>query len=531
MAIAACDIEVRTEGVDGCTWTEISCEAGSANITHGATEPEFTEGMVGHVVRFAATGGAVAGLYAVTAFISGGSITLNSTPTDGEAAITGDGEMTVYPNGGGFKVGGTKTDYSKQDTPEVVFTDLACASNTTLTSATGGFGASDAIVGNLIYIGEGTNAVAGWYEITAWASTNSVTIDRTCASGGNMTAGVGNVGGGLRSPGQAAKLINTATHTAIAGHRIHIKSGTYTLTSADANVAGGYVNLAANMSGKTCLIAGYETTRLDMGARPEINCGSVAPPAVFSLDGAFNNDHKVLNVDIDGNGQNTIGIDGDEIGYDYASHCHVTNCDGSYGVYRVTATVVRVDACSGDGFNSCKASKCWAVGNGVDGYDSCATCIDCIASRNSAFGFGKAYYPMWCNCTAEDNGTDGFDVERGGVLVNCAASRNDVLGYDVAADTLLIGCASYNNTSGRINASYLADVNPINITDGDPFTTVGAVDPLDDEYAPNATALRGALLRGTAYGVAGQTDNRDIGAVQHADPAGGGGGGAFIIGG
>ena len=50
-------------------------------------------------------------------------------------------------NGGGYKRTAGTTDYSQQAAAQLALTDLACASNTTLTSATGGFTA--AMVGML----------------------------------------------------------------------------------------------------------------------------------------------------------------------------------------------------------------------------------------------------------------------------------------------------------------------------------------------------------------------------------------------
>jgi hypothetical protein len=83
---------------------------------------------------------------------------------------------------------------------------------------------------------------------------------------------------------------------------------------------------------------------------------------------------------------------------------------------------------------------------------------------------------------------------------------------------MLLNCAGYNNTSGNVSGTPTDDIGFVTITDGQPLT-----DPANDDFEPNNTALRGALLRGAGIGVPDQTANVDIGAVQHADPAGGGG--------
>src|SRR5205814_2364059 len=98
-------------------------------------------------------------------------------------------------NGGGFKAGASGTDYSQQNSAQLTLTDLATTGVvTTLTSVTGGF--TSAMVGNTINIASGTNFTAGFYEITAFTNSNTVTLDRapTTAAG---AAGTGSVGGAL----------------------------------------------------------------------------------------------------------------------------------------------------------------------------------------------------------------------------------------------------------------------------------------------------------------------------------------------
>jgi len=106
--------------------------------------------------------------------------------------IRTDGAET---NGGGYDatVSGAGTNYSDQASPQLSLTDLACLNNTTLTSATGGF--TTLMIGNIIRIASGTNFTAGYYMVTARASTNSVTLDRNPTNGSNASSGVGKLGG------------------------------------------------------------------------------------------------------------------------------------------------------------------------------------------------------------------------------------------------------------------------------------------------------------------------------------------------
>ncbi len=81
-------------------------------------------------------------------------------------------------NGGGFNParGGGGADMTYPTPTVVSFSDLACNNNTTLTSASATF--TSTMVGNLIQIASGTNFTAGFYEITAFTNTSTVTLDR-----------------------------------------------------------------------------------------------------------------------------------------------------------------------------------------------------------------------------------------------------------------------------------------------------------------------------------------------------------------
>jgi len=132
-------------------------------------------------------------------------------------------------NGGGFDptVSGAGTNYADADSPILNLSDFACASNTTLTSATGGF--TSAMIGNTVRIASGTNHLKGYYVITGHTDTNTVTIDRTCATGGNMTAGVGRVGGAaadfsvFASGGSGTQPDSGFTSPLAAGHTLWIR--------------------------------------------------------------------------------------------------------------------------------------------------------------------------------------------------------------------------------------------------------------------------------------------------------------------
>ena len=181
-------------------------------------------------------------------------------------------------NGGGFNSTAVSagTDYSTQDAAQLALTDLAnLSASTTLTSVTGGFTA--AMVGNIIHIASGTNFIAGWYEITAYTDTNTVTIDRTANASLNASVGVGKVGGSLNVGGSLEDDFFEEISGANATDGITVyfynnaSTSTVTFTPSEAITITGAGGTQAPIK-----IIGYKTTRGDNPtgtSRPTIACG------------------------------------------------------------------------------------------------------------------------------------------------------------------------------------------------------------------------------------------------------------------
>ena len=124
--------------------------------------------------------------------------------TESQWWIRTDGTDT---NGGGFddSITGAGTNYCDQASAQLTLTDLATsgAGVATLTSATGGF--TSAMIGNCIRIVAGTNLVEGFYFITGYTDTNTVTIDRSPDDGvGGVSGASGKVGGAWGTMGSCA---------------------------------------------------------------------------------------------------------------------------------------------------------------------------------------------------------------------------------------------------------------------------------------------------------------------------------------
>lgn len=179
-------------------------------------------------------------------------------------------------NGGGFKTGASGADYSQQDSAQESYTTLATSGVGVTTVTCGGGDTFDAdIVGNLIRLVSGTNATAGWYEVTARNSATEIVIDSAPDDGGGgLASGVGNMGG-------AVFLSDTLLdNTALPGHLFYVKA------DAIHTMIEGISLTNDGSTSDPITLEGYNTTRGDEPTgdnRPLIACGANA----FSPDDYF----------------------------------------------------------------------------------------------------------------------------------------------------------------------------------------------------------------------------------------------------
>ncbi len=427
-------------------------------------------------------------------------------------------------NGGGYKSDAGTTDYSQQAAAELAVVDAVTNGTTTITSATGGFTA--AMVGNVLYIQGGTGSIAaGWYEIATRSDTNTITVDRSAG----LTTGTGatlNVGGALASPGQAAGI-------AVASNTIWVKAGTYTITTTSPNVAGGIVVATAGASDTAVTIwEGYNSARGDLGTAPLMIADGVITNAIlFSLA----NFVRLANLSVDGNNRTGIeglAANGTAIPYKLRFANFVdfaTNQGTMVNVYFENCTANPAAILDGGRYAFIEAKNCGPlrIKSGVVAWG--------LVYGGTSHGFVAAgNLAQFYNTTTYGNAGDGINLDgsRQATCVNCYSEGNtgEGFGTDGTYDNALINCGGHNNTGGNYNAANIRIVeNFVAITDGSAFTNAGA-----EDFSLNATALRGALLRAAGFNdfpSGNSSGAEDIGAVQHADPAGGGGGCNRIIGG
>lgn len=346
------------------------------------------------------------------------------------------------------------------------------------------------------------------------------------ATTGNDTTGDGSSGNPYASPGKAA------TVATIDGDKIFVKLGTYTLTTTTPGAAGPVV-LAA---GVAVLLEGYETTIGDLGAAPVIDCGAQTEIVAVKTQGAFSTGmQQVVNIKVDGQGgAGNAGFFANPtycdvfyrcIAYDCPVGFDSSNATGYYAI-QCQAELCGIGFTAGSSpssgmiqFYACVARDCTAGGfdiyanSPVGGYF-----IRCVSVGNGGDGFKFGYGAVAFGCTAYNNTGDGFDSTYTEMtsLSDCVSYGNGGYGFNLdVAETPLVNCFGGSNSSGNCDKTLFRS-SITNLT-ADPFAS-------ESDLRPNSTAGGGAVLRAAGLVPIGQSGgNNDIGAVQHADPAGGGG--------
>lgn len=449
-------------------------------------------------------------------------------------AIAGGAVWEVQPssgigndvNGGGFVTGASGSDYSQAARRVATGTDDSTTDGvangtTTFTSATANFGTT--IVGNIIYLQGGTGSLAiTRRQVTARASTTSITVDASVAAGTGITM---NIGGPLASPGEAGR-------NSLAGNIVHIKSGpTYSVTSTTGNVSGGLFNKnSINVS-----IIGYQTTRYDYGTPPLIQASGISTFALITTGAAGT---FVGNLVVDGatlSGSRAISLSGGVIGY----KLKVLNCLNS-GLSGTGASLIDCEATgcttTGSALAALNLIGCYAHDNSINGISVAAYAVGCISESNSgATSDGFIYssaLTMCQNCTAYNNGRDGFRTNGlSQQAINCIAEGNGTsgtgTGFNNPSDfnsNMFINCAAFDNVTADFDVGTgLNDLNVNPVTGTSTFFT----DAPNGDFSLNNTAGGGADARGAGFPgtyPGGLTVSiQDIGAAQSSSSSSGGG--------
>lgn len=437
-------------------------------------------------------------------------------------AISGDTVFEVRTtgsdnSGGGFVAGASGTDYSQQNAAQGSGINLTVDATTNTDVLPDGYTAAAGDVGNIVQITAGTGFTVGFYEIKSIQGTKW-RLDRSPAAVGT-SGGTWAMGGALASPGKAAAALAQ-------GSLVYVESGTYLITSASTNVAGGCMS----PTGGTSFI-GYSTNRtpFNTDTKPILRFSGITSCTMFQGGGLY----SVRNLELDGNGV-TSGA-GTASQYQQAYDCVGKNFTN--GAFKGSAVNCVATGCSTQAAFQGNAYGCVAYSNSITGFSSTSPVVwmSCLSINNSgasSYGFGGSSGITAINCTAYGNGSHGFYFAGGAVsmmTVNCLSVSNGGYAFYMGGyNRFLKNCAYYNNTSGGIYDAGVGQVfnDGTIVLTGDPFTNAAG-----NDFSLNNTSGAGADLKNAGWPSVlpyGSTNNYpDIGAVRHQDPAAGGGGAAL----
>jgi hypothetical protein len=425
-------------------------------------------------------------------------------------------------NGGGFDpaVSSPGTDFSQQNSPNfsgnnISTTDAACSGGTTLTSATASFTA--AIVGNIIYLAGG-GATTGWYEVTAYSNSTTVTLDRTP---GTVSGGTMNIGGALAT-------VAAAYATSVPDNTFWIKAtGDYTATA---------TLILTGQSQNITDFIGYTSTRGDGGQATWTTTtnsmfllqAGASNPAGFSFDNiyfttsagtpdacldgsvsSYLSNIRFYNCVFDGFTTATNGAFESGVHYQIAclflDSCEIKNCtadgvDGGTNTYMVDCFVHNNTGIGAkilynggtDTPGACAVDRCVFYDNGSHG----------LEIYNDVGSIGNFLTPIISNCAFVGNGGNGLDTTStstgtGVAVRNCVFSQNTGYGWNPRAGQYgpraIYANAYYSNTSGANSNTLYESVTDVTLT-AQPFTN-----PSSGDFTLNSTSGGGAALKGAGF--------------------------------
>lgn len=524
--------EIRTDGSDalnsggfapaaaGLPTDLVATNANTTSPVVTSASYSFQAGDVGHYLFVRSGTNWYPGWYRIVS-VNAGAATIDASITavvryagwGSVLAPTASGCASVAsPTGGTWAI-----DYSQASTRAFALTGVTTAgADAILLTAS----ATKAMTGNVVRITAGTNFTAGFYAITAVTTGVSITLDRTCTTAAGA-AGAVSIGGALASIGLVGSLL-------VANNTVFIRSGTYLVTSATTNIAGGCMTVV-HPTGYIS-VHGYGSSRLDSTARPILRASGISSFTLINYSG----DTSIWsNLELDGaglsSGKGIWASGNNRVGY--VVNCvfrnFTNNALSATGTRSAYAANCLATGCSTQpAFHSSSVNtfkNCVAINNTATGFAmASAWALDCISANNTGatsdgFNTNGNNYANFIGCVAYGNGRDGIRIEgASGHVPNCVAVSNG--GYGVNVTTYAAfpaeGVALWGNTSGGIANSTLFWRNNTITLSASPF-----VDAANGDFRLNDTPGGGALLRSVGYpsafpGLPLTTNFGDIGAVQ-----------------
>lgn len=349
-------------------------------------------------------------------------------------------------NGGAFARGATGVDYSQQAAPEAIYVDLVLDTTTTISSVIRPFTSDD--IGNIISFTGGTGFTVGRYYISA-VNAGIATLDRAAGTL-SSTGGLARLGGAIAYP----HVFDSAS---VNGNVLWIRGGTYTLSSATADVVNGRMNFAGLRS-----VIGYGTVRGDrqrpifnvtttgntsqilLGVGTEVyiaNLEFVGTATGFRVMALLGTQSTAENIYASGHGDGIITLNASNI----VTNCYIANCSTNI-------------AFGASGNHHGTFINCIAENNVIGFQGANMTCISCISLGNSNMGYQDVQGAY--NCVAYNNTNEGFYSGQHSQWINCISSENGYGYRSVVSGTndhyiSLINCVSYDNATAEVSGPFL----------------------------------------------------------------------------
>lgn len=333
-------------------------------------------------------------------------------------------------------------------------------------------------------VGANSGWIGGRYEIVS-VTAGAATLDRSPAPT-SSTGGKGILGGALANINGA----NNAARTSY--NRIHVKSGTYDITTPLPTPAGGRLIFDGT---NYIMYFGYGSTRNDNGTKPLLKAASGSALASTNLITISYSDAIWMeNFEIDCNSvSNLIGI-------------HMRNyCFGAYkvsvhhGLYGFNtggrSVLIGCDSYNNTyGYYGCSNVYQSMARSNTYGYYHTGGGVNtkCVAMNNTNAGFlGE---PTNYNCIGYNNGGNNFYGDKMGAHIDCISWSASSTGFATnTAFVAIFNCASDGTLGGKAEMNEYMTRNSITLT-ADPF-----VDAANYDFRLNNTAGGGALLRNAGY--------------------------------
>lgn len=454
-------------------------------------------------------------------------------------------------NGGGFDatVAGAGTNYADQDAPQVTFSAgnanrlNAVQSSTTVTSDATPF--TSAMVGNVIRIDGGTNFVTGYYVVTTFTSSTTITVDRAPATAGAGSLGTGRLGGAWDSIQNAASTANapkTAPAIAtpvVAGNQINKRgAGSDEPTAVDYNYndAGYWTFPAGDTTNGLIRLVGYNgRPRIDVGGLWHFNSSGWHVENVKVVAAAGNNPSFGFVINGPATARNVVA---DQAGFDVSAigsclgavDCLFDNTGGTTaGTQDCLAMTSYFGAVLGSVFRNWRGPVL-STSNGAflahnlfisvraTSYVITFTAFPIHVLNNSYYDCRGDGVRIASAATAQDT------VVRNNLFVNGATFGINYNFGSVAANDRIVRFppdynAFFNNTSGARN-NISAGANDVTLT-GTPYVDAAAGNLKLNDTAGAGLAAKAAGFPGAFRGLPATVGYVDLGAVQRIESAGG----------